>query len=301
MTLRKLRRQLVIELTTGLGVDAANRVYERALIRARQRACVRVVFYHATPALHADQFRRQLAWLQTQFEAIDFAAFKRRFESPIVSAFGRPAVLVTFDDGFVSNYDVAAPVLEEFGMRGVFFVVPAFSLAEGNESRAFFASHFTARGKTYERGMTPHEICDLADRGHTIGNHTFSHARLSLTPDAEYRHEIDDAADAVESWIGRPVEAFAWTYQWDAIAAAAHRLAAERHRYCFSPCAGLVDPQVDSSRLVWRTNAEVDRRFREFRFQCSGLADYVSASRRLALARRVATAARAMRNSWARA
>ena len=301
-----LLRQLVIDMATGVRADSMNRFYERH-VRREPGARIRVLFFHATPVTFADQFRRQLDWLQQRYDVIDFAAFKRRMDRADPGS-DRPAVLLTFDDGFVSNYRVAAPLLEARGLRGVFFVVPAFSLATPDESRAFFLEHLHGRPERCERAMTPDEILDLAERGHTIGNHTFSHTRLSVTPEAEYRHEILDAAALIESWIGRSVEAFAWTYRWDAITPAAYRLAAGRHRYCFSPCAGVVDPHADDTSLLWRAGAEVDRSFREFRFQCSGLADHLAARRRHAL-RGLARgsgpardyAARAMRNSRARA
>jgi peptidoglycan/xylan/chitin deacetylase (PgdA/CDA1 family) len=277
MSLRSLGRQLVIHVTTGLGLDAANRARERRLSRSGD--LTRVLFFHATPATFADRFRRQIEWLRQRYELIDFATFTRRFESP-ATASDRPALLITFDDGFVSNYEVAAPLLEEAGVRGVFFVVPQFTLADAEGSRTFFRETLHGRDGRYERAMTPAEIRDLAERGHTIGNHTFTHARLSVTPPAAYRHEILDAADAIEAWIGRPVEAFAWPYVWNGITPEAHRLAAARHRYCFSPCAGLVDPRVDAPRLIWRANAEVDRSVGEFRFQASGLADHAGSRRR---------------------
>jgi len=34
----------------------------------------------------------------------------------------RPRVVITFDDGFADNFEVAAPMLEEFQARGVFFI-----------------------------------------------------------------------------------------------------------------------------------------------------------------------------------
>jgi len=288
MSVRSLGRELIIGMATGLGVDAANRVHERRVMHARRQALLRVLFFHGTPASHVGRFRRQLAWLRRRFEVIDFGAFTQRVASPVWPASDRPAVLLTFDDGLVSNYEVAAPLLEEAGTRGLFFVVPAFSLATGDASRLFFGKRFPRRAARYERAMTPHEIRDLVDRGHTIGNHTLSHVRLSETPEVEYGREILDAAAVIESWIGRPVEAFAWPFVWNAITMAAHRLAAERHRYCFSPCPGMVDLRTDRTALLWRTNAEVDRSFREFRFQCSGLADYVAAPRRQQLRRLLA-------------
>lgn len=289
MSARALSRQLIIRVATRLGADAANRAYDRRAMYAFGQPPVRVLFFHGTPVQYADRFRRQLAWLRQRFDIIDFAAFKQRFGSCAASTSNRPAVLLTFDDGFVSNYDVAAPLLEEAAVRGVFFVVPSFSLAGADASHAFYMTQLHGRSERYERAMTPAEIRDLADRGHTIGNHTFSHVRLSDTPEAEYRHELLDAAAVIESWTGRPVETFAWPYVWNGITPAAHRLASERHRYCFSPCAGVVDPIRDRADLLWRTNAEVDRSFDEFRFQCSGLGDYVTVQRRRRLQRLLAS------------
>lgn len=38
----------------------------------------------------------------------------------------RPLVAVTFDDGYDDNFEIAAPILEEFGIRGTFFVTSGF-------------------------------------------------------------------------------------------------------------------------------------------------------------------------------
>jgi peptidoglycan/xylan/chitin deacetylase (PgdA/CDA1 family) len=295
MSLRSFGRQLVIRVTTGAGLDAFNRSREQDLIRRHGRALTRVLFFHRTPARHRDEFRQQLAWLRSHFELIDFATFTQRLGSRGSASADRPAMLLTFDDGFVSNYEVAAPLLEQMGVRGVFFVVPAFSLSAPDASRAFHREQLHGREDRYERAMTPEEIRDLAERGHTIGNHTFSHLRLSAMPADGYRHQILDAADIIESWIGRPVDAFAWPYVWNGITPAAHRLAAGRHRYCFSPCAGLMDHAEDVPALVWRTGAEVDRGFREFRFQASGLADHAGAARRRHLRRLLAEPGAIMR------
>jgi peptidoglycan/xylan/chitin deacetylase (PgdA/CDA1 family) len=288
MSLRSAGRQLIIHATTGLGLDVAHRLRERRAMRGEGRSFVRVLYLHGTPVAYADRLRRQLAWLRRRFELIDFDAFKARFDNPQPASSDRPAVLLTFDDGLASNYEVAAPLLEEAGTRGLFFVVPAFSLATGEHSRRLYAERIRGRADRYERGMSPAEIRDLADRGHAVGNHTFSHARLSHTPPGEYGRELLESAAAIESWTGRAVEAFAWPFVWDAITPAAHRIAAGRHRFCFSPCTGRVDPHTDAPALLWRTNAEVDRSLAEFRFQCSGLADHASLGRRRRLRRLLA-------------
>ena len=289
MSLRQMVRQLVIKGTTVLGLNAAHRSHQ--MIGAQAGHCIRVFYFHGTPARYAWRLRRQLDWLTTHFDVIDFEEFTQAFATSRARR-SRPAALLTFDDGFASNYDVAAPLLEGFGLRGVFFVVPQFSMAADTETaRGFFADRILAPMAKFERAMTPVQIRDLARRGHTIGNHTLTHARLSDTPAADVRREIDGSAALIESWIDGPVEAFAWPFVWDAITPDTHAAARARHAYCFSPCTGMVDVRRDAPSLLWRTNAEADRRFSEFRFQCSGLADYASAARRRDLTRRLLQAA----------
>ena len=41
---------------------------------------------------------------------------------------GGPGALVTFDDGELSQMEIAAPLLLEFGIKATYFVTPGFSL-----------------------------------------------------------------------------------------------------------------------------------------------------------------------------
>ena len=269
-------RRIGINASTALGLDEWARASERRDMGRRTRPFVRVLFLHETPAETADRFREQLAFLHNHFNVIDFEMFKALYDGSASLPDDRPAVMLTFDDGMASNYEVAAPLLEEAGMRGLFFVVPHFSLCDDDAAREFYVERIRQRrpGLT---AMKPEHVRDLADRGHTIGNHTLTHARLSETPSSRLESEILHSADIVESWVGRPVEAFSWPFRWDAITPEAHRMAVSRHPYCFSPCSGRVDLQTDSPALVWRTSVESSYDMAEFRFKCSRLADRVSA------------------------
>jgi peptidoglycan/xylan/chitin deacetylase (PgdA/CDA1 family) len=277
--LRRLGRRIGIDAATSLGIDARTRAAERRAMIDRGDQIVRVLFFHETPDADTQRFRDQLSWLRDEFNVIDFPTFARLCDGSTVLQDGRPAVLLTFDDGIASNYEMAAPMLEEHGMRGLFFVVPQFSMRSGADARAFYVERIRNRppGLT---AMTPAQMRELADRGHTIGNHTLTHARLSISPEAEYEAEILQSAEIIESWIGRPVEAFSWPLLWNAITPRAYRMIVERHPYCFTPCSGRMDLRRDSPALVWRTSVETSYDRSEFRFKCSRLADHISARRR---------------------
>lgn len=282
--MKTIARQAVLTGVTTLCLDRLKRAAERREMRRTRSQLVRVFFVHDTPPAHRDRFRRQLAWLRSHFHLIDFDTFRGLLDRTVVLDSDRPAALMTFDDGLASNYEVAAPLLEEAGARGLFFVVAGFSAVAGDPARQFYCERIRPGSTTPQDPMTPQQIRDLARRGHTIGNHTFSHPRLSELPEADYEAEIVESAALIESWAGQRVDAFAWPFTWDAITPAAHRAICERHQYCFSPCPGRTDPNRDSARLIWRRNIEPQYSPAEFAIRCSGLADPLSAHRRRRLA-----------------
>lgn len=62
------------------------------------------------------------------------------------------AISLTFDDGMRSQAEVAAPLLQQYGLRGTFYVNPR---------------------ENYREQLAPWRA--VADAGHEIGNHTVSH------------------------------------------------------------------------------------------------------------------------------
>jgi peptidoglycan/xylan/chitin deacetylase (PgdA/CDA1 family) len=86
-------------------------------------APVLVLLYHRVTSLSRDpqslavkpeNFRRQLEWLKSRYAVL-------RFEDDWRTA-RRPAVVVTFDDGYADNAREALPIAEEAGVPVTFFV-----------------------------------------------------------------------------------------------------------------------------------------------------------------------------------
>ncbi len=240
-----------------------------------------IVAMHETPTTLEAQFRAQLEWASKHFTITNLEDFARLWSPDREeSATGKPPLLFTFDDGRESNYGVAAPLLESFGGRGVFFIVPAFAeCAATDRALSFYRKRINTNSKPGDeeledwKPMSPDQIADLAARGHAIGNHTLTHERLvGLSPDTLER-EIGDSAGKLASWTGKPVDAFAWTFGWDAIDANAWRTIRRYHRFCFSPCAGVIDSRYDHPSLLWRREVEVRYSAPELRFSYSGLVD----------------------------
>jgi peptidoglycan/xylan/chitin deacetylase (PgdA/CDA1 family) len=276
MNMRSQARSLLIKVATLARMDELTfRIQKR-----NGRTPALVVGMHETPPSLAKQFREQLEWASRYFTITSLGGFAKLWEQHSKSeASVKPPVLFTFDDGRESNYTVAAPLLESFGGRGVFFVVPCFAECAAGEALPFYRSRINPNSRPGDekwedwKPMTPGQIGDLAARGHAIGNHTLTHQRLAgLSPEALER-EIGDSARKLASWTAKPVDAFAWTFGWDAIDANAWALIQRYHRFCFAPCAGAIDSRHDIPALLWRREIEVKYSPAEYRFLYSGLVD----------------------------
>jgi peptidoglycan/xylan/chitin deacetylase (PgdA/CDA1 family) len=275
MSLRSGARNLLIQAAALARADAI-----ALRIQGRNRSRGFVVGVHETPLSTEGHFGQQLEWVSEHFTITTLEGFAALWNSP--EEFGtraKPPILFTFDDGRESNYLVAAPLLESFGGRGVFFVVPAFAECPANEVLSFYRTRINPGSRSGDENwedckpMSPTQIADLAARGHAIGNHTFTHQRLAGLSREKLEYEIGEGARRIACWTNKPVDAFAWTFGWDAIDANAWTEIRRHHRFCFSPCAGATDSRRDIPALVWRREIEVRYSPAEYRFFYSGLVD----------------------------
>ena len=88
-----------------------------------------IVMYHSVveklPQLYdwcyveAESFRRQIRYLKKNFEVIPLSQVPERLSS---GKFDRPLAVITFDDGYQNNFDVAFPILKEEGLPAVIFL-----------------------------------------------------------------------------------------------------------------------------------------------------------------------------------
>lgn len=97
----------------------------------------------------------------------------------------RRAIALTFDDGHVSNHDLALPILCEHGFKATFFI-----------TAGFIGSGLT---------MNWAQIRALHAAGMEIGSHTLTHRPPSTLSDEELRQELVKSRQILEDGLGAPV------------------------------------------------------------------------------------------------
>ena len=169
----------------------------------------------------------------------------------------RLPLLFSFDDGFRSNFNIAAPILERNGVRAIFFISPGLTdMASGMQLEAvanFIFDRRVSAGQlsTEKRLMSWDEITELRRRGHTIGCHGMTHQRLSLLDDDALFEEIVEAGDRLDSILEQETDWYAYAFgDIDSIDSRALAIISKRYRYCRSGLRGANTTQTLSMALT---------------------------------------------------
>ncbi len=163
---------------------------------------------HGPETLAVREFRRHLELIRAHY-------FKPITFSELLSLDpddrGRYVVL-SFDDGLLDNFENAAPILNDFGYRATFFVIPGFDHIirwVNPKTRAWSESRNAGFTLPFP-GMQNHHRRQLLDSGMEIGCHTMNHPKLTEVHAHQLRVEITDSKALLEDQLGSPVTTFCY-------------------------------------------------------------------------------------------
>lgn len=169
---------------------------------------VPVLLYHAFGA-EDNRYVVSRAMLAQQLRVLALLRFKVRPYSEVARLLreGRlpppRTVVLTFDDGYADNADIAAPLLERHGYPATIFLVSA---------RLGGAADWTAEpGISGRPLLTAEQVAALRSRGIAAGAHTRTHADLTAAGVA-VEEEVAPSRTELESALGVPVATFAYPY-----------------------------------------------------------------------------------------
>lgn len=111
---------------------------------------------------------------------------------------------ITFDDGYLSVYQHAFPLLQSLAIPAAVYIVAGEVGGINQWDRVI--------GDYLEPMMDAKQIRSMHEAGIEIGSHTMTHAHLPLLSDAELKTELHDSKAALEDIIGSPVRSFSYPY-----------------------------------------------------------------------------------------
>lgn len=199
-----------IALGTYYYATSPLRYFRNRMMSVAGRAPIAILMYHRVAddaanewTTRNDVFAREIQWLQKRFEIISLSEAQQRLRKPYNY---RPAICITFDDGYAANCDQALPLLVDQGIPFTYFVTSSAVLA----GRYF--QHDLEMGNRLEPNNLE-QLKSLAQAGVEIGAHTRSHADLnSLKDEAELYDEIVTSGRDLEKALGHRVRYFAFPF-----------------------------------------------------------------------------------------
>jgi glycosyltransferase involved in cell wall biosynthesis/peptidoglycan/xylan/chitin deacetylase (PgdA/CDA1 family) len=188
-----------------------------AICRRLNGGRIKTLIYHnvmpensAFPfALQPDEFERHLEVVKKYYNPVSLN------EDGEISGMRRDRinVLITFDDGFINNYEHVFPLLLKHGMKATFFLI--VSCAEDG-AMPHIADRYTGQGvapcEKFYKTLSLNEIREMRAAGMTFGSHTFAHADLSKWSIEEAVKEARNSAKALFELTGAPPTLFAFPW-----------------------------------------------------------------------------------------
>ncbi|MCI6151791.1 MAG: polysaccharide deacetylase family protein [Fusobacterium perfoetens] len=133
------------------------------------------------------------------FEDIKSGKYRERFNR------GNKWIMITFDDGYKDNYEVAFPILKKYGFKGTIYLL----------GEAKYNSWDVNNPKNPEKKfilMDDEEILEMQEYGIEFGGHTLNHPMLARLDLEKVKKEILESKKITEKMLGKKMNCFAYPY-----------------------------------------------------------------------------------------
>ena len=129
-----------------------------------------------------------------------------------------PPFAISFDDGHISNYTYALPLLQKYSLKAIFFVI-------------------VGRIGQHRDSMTWAHLREIASLGHRVEAHSWSHSFLTECSESELRDDLKRSRDSLEAHLGKAPAALSAPHgRWNQRVLNACAQTGFRQLYTSDPC-----------------------------------------------------------------
>ena len=232
--------------------------------------------YHDILRKENNAFEEQLIFYKKYFTSVSLADLDLFYENKKWHK-DKPGLIITYDDGYRSHFDIAAPLLEKYGFTGWFFIPTDFLDAPVDKQITFTKKHFINTRETYNDGrvaMSWNEVQKL-DKKHIIGCHTKTHHRMvASTSKNKVHQEIVVSKRILKERLGYDVNIFCWVGGEEKSYSAIGALAIHKAKYKYSFMTNCNPITISTNPLqLQRNNVETNWPINLVKFSLIGIMD----------------------------
>ena len=240
---------------------------------------VTIINYHGIEDSNINNFKSQITWLNDNYKIISPNDFFNFMQGNI--QIEEHSVLITFDDGFISSYNVIQNVLNPLELKVIFFI-PSMFINESKKnwkkviSNNFFSGKFTL--DNFPKCFKPiflKKINILIKQGHKVEGHTHSHCDISkINSKEQLIEEIINPIKIYKTKLNIILNSFAFPYgRINNINHYLLKKISQNYTYCFSNIRGS-NTQKTSNFAIKRQNVSPDMPINFFGFIIEGGLDF---------------------------
>lgn len=202
-------RRLVKELAFWGYANIARPVPRHVLALCRRQRVVVLLYHRVNDEMRdsltvgLEQFERQMELVSKRFPVVSVEDLIR---NTFPRDTNRPAVAVTFDDGYLDNYENAVPILQRYRIPAAFFVS-----TDKIGTREGFEHDIRKRGEPVPT-MTWEQLAQMAQQGFTIGSHTVTHLDCGKADANRVRWELETSKQALRDKLHIEAPLFAFPF-----------------------------------------------------------------------------------------
>ena len=248
-----------------------------------------IINYHTTYPEFNNNFLEQIKFFKEYFDIVDLESIKN------FKCSKKPKLILTFDDGHVSNFQISK-ILQKEKIPAVFFIPVNFVYRDSEDNLkqeydlainkfSILSDYNLDKKNNYERlSMTHENLLELIDKNFKVGCHSLNHIRLNNNLSTnELQREVVESKLILEQNLKTKIDYFCWVIgDKKSYSSRAYNLIKENYELSFMTLCESFKISSDYHK-IHRFNVETNFSLNQVAFILSGIYEFMYKKRRAEL------------------